>query len=87
MKLCCKRLYPTESVKYLAVRIDANLSLQYVNDSSIKVNTVNALLQKMRKYFRLKILRSIYFATFNSYLSFCSGRSFGLRIKTLFSKV
>ena len=26
IKLCGKRLYPTESVKYLGVKIDANLS-------------------------------------------------------------
>ena len=35
MKLCGKRLYSTESVKYLGVKIDKNLSLQYdVNDFS-----------------------------------------------------
>ena len=33
IKLCGKRLYPTESVKYLGVKIDTNLSWQYhVND-------------------------------------------------------
>ena len=26
IKLCCKRLYPTERVKYLGVKIDTNLS-------------------------------------------------------------
>ena len=26
IKLCGKRIYPTESVKHLAVKIDANLS-------------------------------------------------------------
>ena len=26
IKLCSKRLYPTESVKYLGVKIDTNLS-------------------------------------------------------------
>ena len=63
IKLCGKRLYPTESVKYLGVTIDANLSWQYyVNDLSIKRNRTNALLFKMRKYVSLKILRSIYFA-------------------------
>ena len=72
MKFCGKRLYPTESVKYLGVKIDANLSWQYhVNDLSIKLNRANALLFKMRKYVSLKILRSIYFAIFNSYLSYC----------------
>ena len=72
IKLCGKRLYPTESVKYLGVKIDANLSCQYhVNDLSIKLNRVNALNFKMRKYVSLKILRPIYFAIFDSYLSYC----------------
>ena len=54
IKLCGKRLYPTESVKYLGVKIDANLSWQrHVNDLSIKLNRANALLFKMRKYVSL----------------------------------
>ena len=45
IKLCGKKLYPTESVKYLDVKIDTNLSWQYqANDVSIKVNRANALL-------------------------------------------
>ena len=32
IKLCGKRLYPPESVKYLCVKIDTNLTWQYVND-------------------------------------------------------
>ena len=72
IKLCGKRLYPTESVKYLGVKVDTTLSWQYhVNDLSIKLNKENALLFKMRKYVSLKILKSIYFAIFNSYLSYC----------------
>ena len=71
-KLSGKRLYPTESVKYLGVKIDTNLSWQYhVNDLSVKLNRANALLFKMRKYVSCKILRSIYFAIFDSYLSYC----------------
>ena len=34
IKLCGKRLYPTKSVKYLAVKIDTNLTWQHVNDPS-----------------------------------------------------
>ena len=65
IKLCSKRLYPTESVKYLSVKIDANLCWQYhVNNLSIKLNKANVLFFKMRKYVSLKILRSIYFAIF-----------------------
>ena len=72
IKLCGKGLYPTESVKYLVVKIDANLSWQYhINDLSIKLNRDNVLLFKMRKYVSLKILRSIHFAIFDSYLSYC----------------
>ena len=72
IKLCGKRLYPTESVKYLGVKIDTNLYWQHhINDLSIKLNRTNALLFKMRKYVSPKILRSIYFAIFESYLSYC----------------
>ena len=72
IKLCGKRLYPTESVKYLGVKIDTNLNWEHhVNDLSIELNRANALLFKMRKYVSLRILRSIYFAIFDSYLSYC----------------
>ena len=71
-KFCGKRLYPTESVTYLGVKIDTTLSCQYhVNDLSIKLNRANVLLFKVRKYISLEILRSIYFAIFDSYLSYC----------------
>ena len=72
IKLCGKRLYPIESVKYLGRKIDTTLNWQYqVNDISIKLNRANALLFKMRKYVILKILRSVYFAIFDCYLSYC----------------
>ena len=54
------------------MKIDTNLSWQYhVHDPSIKLNRTNALLLKMRKYVSLKILRSIYLAFFDYYLSYC----------------
>ena len=71
IKLCGKRLYPTESVKYLDVKIDTNLTWQHdFSDLSIKLNRINSLLFKIREYVSLKILRSIYFAIFDSYLSY-----------------
>ena len=71
IKLCGKRLYPTEIVKYLGVKIDTNLTWKHhVNDLSIKLNRVNALLFKTRKYVSLKIFRFIYFAIFVSHLSY-----------------
>ena len=45
IKLCGKRLYPTESVKYRGLKTDANRTWQHhVNDLSIKLNRANALL-------------------------------------------
>ena len=71
IRFSVKRLYPTGSVKYLGVKIDTNLSWRYhVNDISIKLNRANALLFKLKKHVSLRILRSIYFAIFNSYLSY-----------------
>ena len=50
IKLCGKRLYPTESVKYLRVKIDTNLSWQYrVNDLSTKLNRANAQMLSFSK--------------------------------------
>ena len=49
IKLLDKRLYSTESVEYLGVKIDTNLSWQYyINGLSIKLNRANALLFKNR---------------------------------------
>ena len=48
IKLCGKRLYPTESVQYLGVKIDTNLSWQYhVNDLSIKLNTLDFFYEQL----------------------------------------
>ena len=53
IKLCGKRLYPTESVRYLGVNIDTNFTWQHhINDLYIKLN--NALLFNIRKYVSLK---------------------------------
>ena len=77
IKLCGKRLYPTKSVKNVGVKIDTNLSWQYhLHKLSIKLNRANAFLFKMRKYVSLKILRSVYFAIFDSYLSYCVNSEF-----------
>ena len=55
IKLLGKRLRPTESVKYLGVKIDTNFTWQHhVNDLSIKWNRANALLFKVRNMLVLK---------------------------------
>ena len=79
IKLCGKRLYLIESVKYLGVKIDTNLTWQHhINDLSIKLNRANAVLFKIRKYVSPKILRSICFAIFDSFISLlsCLGSEF-----------
>ena len=56
IKSCGKRLYPTERVKDIGLKSDANLSWRcHVNYLCIKLNSVNALLFKRRKYISLKI--------------------------------
>ena len=57
VRLYGKRLYPTESVKHLGVKTDANPNRQcQVNDLSVKLNRANAILFKIRKYVSPKIL-------------------------------
>ena len=70
---CGKRLNTTKSIEYVGVKIDVNLNWQcQVNDISIKLKRANALLFKIRKYVSPKILRSIYFAIFESHLFYFS---------------
>ena len=77
-----KRLYPTESVKYLYVKIDT--WQHHVSDLSIKLNRANALLFKIRKYVSLKILRSIYSAFLT--LTYLTAVLSGLRILAVFNE-
>ena len=73
VRQCGKRLYSTKNVKYLGVKIDANLYWpSKVNDLSVKLNRANTVLFKIRKYISPKILRSIHFAIFESHLYYCS---------------
>ena len=67
-----ERCYPTESVKYLEVKICTNLRWQcQVNDVLIKLNRANTLLFKIICV-SPKILRYILFAIFKFHLPYCS---------------
>ena len=49
IKLSRKRLYPLNSIKYLGVKIDENLSWKYhIHGTATKLNRANALLFKIR---------------------------------------
>ena len=65
------RLYPSNSIKYLAVRIDRFLHWHgEVNSIAVELNRANALLLKIRNFVNMETLRNIYFAIFDSHLSY-----------------
>ena len=71
IKLNGKRLYASNSVKYLSVKSNRFLHWHdQVNRIAVKLNRVDALLLKIRNYMNTKTLRNIYFAIFNSHLSY-----------------
>ena len=70
IKLSGKRLYPSNSVKFLGIKIDRFLYWHdQVNSIAVKLNRANALLLKIRNYVNMKTLRNIYFTIFDSLLS------------------
>ena len=71
IKLSGKRLYPSNSIKYLGIKIDRFLHWHdQVNSIAVKVNRANALLLKIRNYVNMKTLGNIYFALLDSHLSY-----------------
>ena len=71
IKLTGKRLYPSNSVKYLGVRIDKFLHwYDQVNSIAVKLKRANALLLKIRNYVNMKTLRNIYYPIFDSHLTY-----------------
>ena len=69
IKLTGKMLYPSNSVKYLGLRIDKPLHWHdQVNNIVTKLNRANALLLKIKNYVKIKTLRNIYYAIFDSHL-------------------
>ena len=73
IKLGRKLLYPTDSVKYLGVRIDENLNWKHhVSDTAIKLNRVNALLSRIRNFVNVKTLKTIYYTIFDSHINYAN---------------
>ena len=73
IELSRKRFYPTDSVKYLGVRIDENLNWKHhVSDIAIKLNRANALLFKIRNFVNVKTLKTIYYAIFDSHINYAN---------------
>ena len=73
LKLNRQRLHSFNNVKYLGIKIDENLKWRHhINEVSSKLVMANAILFKIRNYLNPKILRSIYFAIFESHLNYYS---------------
>ena len=71
LKLNRQRLHSSNNVKYLGIKIDENLNWKHhINEVSTKLIRANAILFKIRNYVNPKILRSIYFAIFESHLNY-----------------
>ena len=60
LKLNGKRLYTTDSVRYLGIKIDENSNWhQQINTVVVKLNKANAMLSKVRYFVDKKTLKSI----------------------------
>ena len=71
IKLNGKRLYPTDSVRYLGVKIDGKLNWNsHVNATATKLNQENDMLYKVRDFVNANILKSIYYALFESHINY-----------------
>ena len=58
IKLSGKRLYPSNSVKYLGIKIDRFLHWHdQINSMAVNLNWANALLLKLRNYVNTKTLQ------------------------------
>ena len=73
LKLNGKRLYPTNSVKYLGIKIGENLNWkQQISDITIKLNRANNILSKLRYFIDRKTLKSVYHVIFEPHFCYSS---------------
>ena len=69
IKLNRKRLCPSQSVRYLGIKIDQNLNWKDdINDVAVKLNRANGLLFKIRNFVNVTILKAIYL--FDSHINY-----------------
>ena len=71
LKLCRKILNKTNHVRSLGIKIYENLNWKaYVHDIAFKLNRANLVLSKLRQFVSSEILRSVYFAIFQSHINY-----------------
>ena len=70
LKLCRKRLYKTKYLRYLGIKIYETLNWKIlIHGFASKLNRANAVVAKPRHFLNCEILRSTYFAIFDSHLN------------------
>ena len=58
-------------MRYLAIKIDENLNWKiHMEDLASKLNRANSVLSKIRHFVSSKILRTVYFAIFQSHINY-----------------
>ena len=73
IRLNGKRLYQTDSLKYLGIEIDKTLIWkQQINHAALNLNKANALLSKLKHVLHMKTLSSVYCAIFEFHLRYAS---------------
>ena len=73
IKLNRKRLYPFQSVKYLGIKTDQNLNWKdHIIDIAVKSNRANVLIFKIRNFVNITILKTSYFAIFDSHINYAN---------------
>ena len=71
IKLNCKRLSPSKSVKYLGIKANENFNWkQHIHDIAIKLHRANDLLSITRIYVNKHVLRAIYFAICDFHINY-----------------
>ena len=71
IKLCRKRIHASQYVKYFGVFIDENLNWKkHINEILTKLIKGNAMLSKLRHFFKKDILLSVYYGIFHSHVAY-----------------
>ena len=85
IKFSRKRPYPSNSMKYLGVKIDENLNQKdHIHNIATKLNRANALLFKIGNYVNFNTLKSIYFTIFDSHINYASLIIWGQNLNSAF---
>ena len=70
-RLSGQKIEPKRCTKYLGVIIDNNMSFnEYMNTLKQKLNRTNDILAKLRYYVTADVLKTIYYAFFDSHMKY-----------------